>query len=120
MLLASCGRGDDDTATSVSTSAELSTGYCAELEAAAGLLDAGGSEDDYHELLRQVTDESPVEHTETWMLMRTLSEESFSYDNFNVALDSLDRITPSLDAMCPGLGAMVVDDDGRMRMFAPS
>lgn len=119
MVIASCGSGGTEDVPSSGSPDEGANGYCATVESAAAVLDAGGSDRDYHELLRRAAAEGPAAHADTWQLMRTLSEEPFDYDNFNSALDSLDRITPSLDAMCAGLDAVVVDDDGRLRMLTP-
>ena len=94
-------------------------GYCDGLLSAAQILDDGGSEAEYNDLLLRVAAESPSDHSETWFLMSKLSEEPFTYDNFNVAIDSLDQISDDLNSTCSGLALMFVDDGGRMRMQLP-
>lgn len=113
MFLAACGADDVE---SSSTAADDS-GYCADLDALMGVLDDGGTTGEYDELLTRVVDESPADHASTWSLLLTLSEEPFSYDNFNPAVDSLERLGPELDTTCPGLGEMIVDDSGRVRSY---
>jgi hypothetical protein len=81
------------------------------------VLDDGGTIGEYNELLTGVVDESPAGHASTWSLLLTLSEEPFSYDNFNPAVDSLERLVPELDVACPGLSEMIVDDAGRVRSY---
>ena len=112
-FLAACGA---DEVESTSTALEESS-YCAELDALIRLLDDGGTIGEYNELLTAVVDESPAGHASTWSLLLTLSEESFSYDNFNPAVDSLEQLGPDLDTTCPGLGEMIVDDSGRLRSY---
>lgn len=94
---------------------ESATGiYCADLVELMGLLDGGGTVTEYNALLAEIVDESPAGHGETWALMLTLSEEPFTYENFNPAVDALDRL--DLDGTCPGpLERLVVDDSGRVR-----
>jgi hypothetical protein len=113
MFLAACGA---DTVDSTSTTSEGS-GYCADLAALIVVLDDGGTIGKYNELLTGVVDESPAGHASTWSLLLTLSEEPFSYDNFNPAVDSLERLVPELDVACPGLSEMIVDDAGRVRSY---
>jgi hypothetical protein len=113
VFLTACG---SDTVESTSTTSEQS-GYCANVAALIDVLDDGGTIGDYNELLTAVADESPADHASTWSLLLTLSEEPFSYDNFNPAIDSLERLVPQLDVACPGLGEMIVDDAGRVRSF---
>jgi hypothetical protein len=112
-FLAACGA---DMVESSSTASEES-GYCADLDALIAVLDDGGTIDEYNELLTGVVDESPAGHTPTWSLLLTLSEGPFSYDNFNPAVDSLDRLAPGLATTCPDLDAMIVDDFGRIRSY---
>ena len=81
------------------------------------MLDDGGTIDEYNEQLAGVLDESPADHASTWSLLLTLSEESFSYDNFNPAVDSLELLGPELETTCPGLGEIIVDDSGRVRSY---
>lgn len=116
LLLGSCGAGTDDVVSSGDSGAAEETGYCADLISAAQMLDGGGAEADYNDLLLRVAAQSPPDHADTWVLMSRLSEEPFSYENFNTAIDSLDRISDDLNSTCPGLDRMFVDDDGRMRM----
>lgn len=111
LFLTACG---SDTVESTSTTSE-EAGYCADLAAFIVVLDDGGTIDEYNELSTAVADESPADHASTWSLLLTLSEEPFSYDNFNPAIDSLERLVPELDAACPRLGEMIVDDAGRVR-----
>lgn len=115
ILLGSCATSTDDVAPSVSV-ADQETGCCDSIMSAAQILDDGGSEVEYNNLLRRVAAESPSSHAETWLLMSVLSEEPFSYENFNPAIDSLDRISDDLNSTCSGLDRMFVDGDGRMRM----
>lgn len=112
-FLAACGA---DEVESTSTAFEES-GYCADLDALIGVLEDGGTLGEYNELLTAVVDESPPDHASTWSLLLTLSEEPFSYDNFNPAVDSLEQLGPELDTTCPGLGEMIVDDSGRVRSY---
>jgi len=81
------------------------------------VLDDGGTIGEYNELLTAVVDKSPADHASTWSLLLTLSEEPFSYDNFNPAVDSLEQLDPELDTTCPGLREMIVDDSGRVRSY---
>jgi hypothetical protein len=113
VFLAACGSDD---AESTSTAPEESD-YCADLAELVGVLDSGGTIGGYDDVLTELVDESPADHASTWSLLLTLSDEPFSYDNFNPAIDSLDRLSPELDAMCPGLDEIVVDDDGRVRSY---
>ena len=55
----------------------------------------------------------------TWALFVTLSREPFTYETFNPAVDSLDRIGDEVVAACPGFARVVVDDDGRLRHLQP-
>jgi hypothetical protein len=114
LLLAACRT---DRVESTSTSSEES-GYCADLAALIDVLGGGDTIGEYNELLNSVVDESPAGHASTWSLLLTLSVEPFSYDNFNRAVDSLERLDPELDATCPRLGPMIVDDAGRVRSYA--
>ena len=116
ILLGSCGGSADGAATSSSSAAAEVTSYCDDLMSAAQILDDGGSEAEYDELLRRVAAESPADQADTWLLMSKLSDEPFSYENFNAAIDSLDRISDDLNSTCSGLDRMFVDDAGRMRM----
>ena len=113
VFLTACG---SDTVESTSTSTEQS-GYCANVAVLIVVLDDGGTIGDYDELLTAVAEEGPADHASTWSLLLTLSEEPFSYDNFNPAIDSLERLVPELGAACPGLGEMIFDDAGRVRSF---
>ena len=119
MLLGACASTPANTVASPGPSTDEPAGYCDDLLRAAQILDDGGSEADYNDLLLRLASEGPPDHVETWILMSTLSTEPFSYDNFNPAIDSLDRISDDLDSTCPGLDAMFVDDDGRLRMQRP-
>ena len=103
----SSGRQPGDTQAS-----DVST-YCTNVADLMGLLDGGASVADYDALLATIVDESPADHAGAWALMLTLSEEPFTYENFNPALDALDAI--DLDDTCAGLEPLVVDDDGRVR-----
>jgi hypothetical protein len=111
-LLAACG-ADDVESTSTASDAD----YCVDLAALLGVLDDGRTIGEYDELLTGVVDESPADHASTWSLLLTLSEEPFTYDNFNPAVDSLERLLPELEGTCPDLGEMIVDDDGRVRSY---
>ncbi len=71
----------------------------------------------YDELLANVIANSPAEHVEAWTLMLELSQEPFSYENFNPAVDSLERIAPDLTAKCSGPELFVVDDAGRVTLL---
>jgi hypothetical protein len=113
VFVAACGA---DTDQSASTTPDESD-YCAELAALIRVLDDDGTIGEYNELLTIVVDESPASHTPTWSLLLTLSEEPFSYDNFNPAVDSLEQLGPELSATCPVLDGMIVDDDGRVRSY---
>lgn len=113
MFLAACGA---DGVESTSSSPGEST-YCADLAALITALDDGGTIDEYNELLTGVVDASPADHAPTWSLLLKLSEEPFSYDNFNPAVDSLDQLVPELDATCPSLDEMIVDDTGRVGSY---
>ncbi len=96
------------------------SGYCGALVALIGLERSDGSmakldyEPRYRTLLQAVIDESPPQHTPTWELFVTLVDEPFTYDNFNPAVDSLEQIEAELNASCPGVESMLVDDDGRL------
>ena len=68
----------------------------------------------YRALLQSVADESPPHQRPTWELLLTVVDEPFTYDNFNPAVDSLERIYPELNAECRDLEFLVVDDDGRL------
>jgi len=116
ILLGSCGASSDDVVSSRNSVAAEETGYCDDLIGAAQILDGGGTEAEYNDLLLRVAAHSPPDHADTWVLMSRLSEEPFSYENFNTATDSLDQISDDLDSTCPGLDRMFVDDGGRMRM----
>jgi hypothetical protein len=109
-VLTACGAGNDEPTATTPTESS----YCADVDELTGLLAGGGSVEDYDELLTRIVEESPDGHTLTWSLMLVLSEEPFSYDNFNPAVDSLERLGPDLDATCPGLDPMIVDDSGRI------
>ena len=113
VFLAACG---DEEVESTSTASEEAD-YCADLDALISVLDDGGTIGEYDELLTAVVDESPADHASTWSLLLTLSEESFSYDNFNPAVDSLEHLGPELDATCPDLDEVIVDDSGRVRSY---
>jgi len=95
------------------------SGYCADLDELVRVLDAGGSVAEYEQRLARVGEESPPEHAPTWSLMLALSREPFSYDRFNPAVDSLDRIADDIVAICPGFDRTIVDDAGRMRRWPP-
>lgn len=110
LVVASCGSGDDGSAVTGTTASS----YCADVGQLAGLLEGGGSVEDYDELLTRIVDESPDGHAPTWSLMLVLSEEPFDYDNFNPAVDSLERLGPDLEATCPDLRPIIVDDSGRI------
>ena len=112
-FLAAC-RGDEVESTSTAVEA---SGYCADLDALIGVLDDGGTISEYNELLTRIVDESPADHASTWSLLLTLSEESFSYDIFNPAVDSLEQLGPEFDTTCPHLDEMIVDDSGRVRSY---
>ena len=116
--LASCSSPNDD-AGSVDATEPAESPYCSDLAELTTVIDEGGSEGEYNDLLRRVADESPAHHAATWSLMLRLSVEPFTYENFNPALDSLDDIGPDIEATCPRLGRFVVDDDGRVRGFPP-
>ena len=113
LFLTGCGSADDQ---STATTPTEST-YCADVDELTGLLEGGGSVDEYDEVLTRIIDESPDGHALTWSLMLVLSEEPFSYDNFNPAVDSLERLGPDLDTTCAGLQPMIVDDSGRIRSW---
>jgi hypothetical protein len=118
VVAASCGSTDDESR--VSGAGESTTGesnYCAHVDELARVLDGGGSVDEYDEVINRIVVESPADHVATWSLMRELSEEPFSYDNFNPAVDSLERLSPDLDAACPELRPFIVDDSGRVRSY---
>ena len=87
ILLGSCGASPDDAARSSNSGAGEETGYCDDLMSAAQILDDGGSVAEYNELLLRIAPESPSDHADTWLMMSKLSEEPFSYDNFNPAVD---------------------------------
>ena len=103
--LGSCAAGSEESS------------YCADLSNVLKTLDQGGTEADYNQLLARIVDESPSEHAQTWALMLKLSQDPFTYDNFNPAVDSLDRISVDLKSTCSGLDRMIVDDAGRMRQW---
>lgn len=113
LVFTACG-ADDDRSTAAPP---IESSYCADVDELTGLLEGGGSVEEYNELLTSVVDESPDGHALTWSLMLVLSEEPFSYDNFNPAVDSLERLGPDLDATCPGVQPMIVDDSGRIRSW---
>jgi hypothetical protein len=115
-LAAACGSGDDDT--TVTTPDQ--SGYCEQLGSLLGVLDGGGTVAEYNALLTRVVAGSPAGHTDAWARLLTLSEEPFSYDNFNSAVDTLERIEPEFEVTCPGLARLIVDDDGRVRSFPTS
>lgn len=117
IVAAACGADDEGVA---ATAASGESGYCDQVAALIGVLDDGGTVGEYNELLAGVAAASPADHTVTWALLLTVSTEPFSYDNFNPAVDSLDRLAPELETACPGLGQIVVDDDGRVRTSASS
>jgi hypothetical protein len=113
LVVTACGSdGDQSSATTSSASS-----YCADVDELTGLLDGGGTVEDYDELLTRIVDESPDGHDLTWSLMLVLSDEPFTYDNFNPAVDSLERLGPDLDATCADLQPMIVDDSGRIRSW---
>ena len=114
--LASCSSSNDDAAP-VETTAPAESTYCTDLAELTTVIDDGGAESRYNQLLQQIVDEGPPEHADAWSLMLTLSVEPFTYENFNPALDSLDEIGADLEATCPRLGRFIVDDDGRVRSF---
>jgi hypothetical protein len=93
--------------------------WCDDLLAAASVLDEGGSVATYDRLLDRVVASSPTGHAPTWALFVTLSREPFTYETFNPAVDSLDRIGDEVVAACPGFARVVVDDDGRLRHLQP-
>jgi hypothetical protein len=68
----------------------------------------------YDRLITQVHELAPTEHARAWELLAAVSEEPFSYDRFNPAVDELERIDTDLEARCPDLGRFVVDDHGRL------
>lgn len=68
----------------------------------------------YDRLITQVQELAPAEHARAWELLAAVSEEPFSYDRFNPAVDELERIDDDLEARCPSLGRFVVDDHGRL------
>ena len=105
------------TSPSETATAPTESSYCADVDELTGLLNDGGSVEEYNEVLNRIVDESPVGHALTWSLMLVLSEEPFSYDNFNPAVDSLERLDPDLNATCAGLQPMIVDDSGRIRSW---
>lgn len=109
LSLGACGSG--------SGSGSEASSYCADLGRLVRVLDDGGTDAAYNRLLGRVAQEAPADHAPTWRLMSKLSRERFTYDNFNPAVDSLDRISDDLDAQCPGLGRLIVDNDGRMRLW---
>ena len=108
-----CGSGDDQS----TATAPTESSYCVDVDELTGLLEGGGSVEEYNGLLNRIVDESPDGHALTWSLMLVLSVEPFSYDNFNPAVDSLERLGPDLDATCAGLQPMIVDDSGRIRSW---
>jgi hypothetical protein len=121
-VLASCGSADASRSggTGESGNSEPTIGesdYCAEIDELARVLDEGGSVDEYNEVMKRVVVASPPDHVATWSLMTELSEEPFSYDNFNPAVDSLDRLGPALEVACPELRPFIVDDSGRVRSY---
>jgi hypothetical protein len=71
----------------------------------------------YDQVLANVIANSPAEHVEAWTLMLELSQEPFSYENFNPAVDALERIAPDLTSQCSGLEFFVVDDAGRVTLL---
>ncbi len=115
LLLGACGLSTDEAATNATPAALEESSYCAALSRAAQVLDDGGSTAEYNELLALIAAESPANHADTWALMLELSAEPFSYENFNPAADSLDRISVDLNSTCSGMDRMFVDDAGRMR-----
>lgn len=116
MIVVSCGAESNEVASTTTDESDESD-YCADLAALVRVLDDGGTSGEYDELLTTLVAASPPDHTPTWSLLLTLSEERFSYDNFNPAVDSLERLGPELSATCPGLGEFIVDDDGRVRSY---
>lgn len=93
--------------------------YC---DAVIGLMGAPRSDgeivdvDDYERRLAKVFVLTPHADRRAWALMLRLSEEPFSYENFNPAIDELEGIVPRLERTClRGLGDQVaVDDSGRI------
>ncbi len=69
----------------------------------------------YDRLLARVVASSPTGHAATWALFVKLSREPFTYETFNPAVDSLDRIGDEVVAACPRFARVVVGDDGRLR-----
>jgi hypothetical protein len=113
LVVTACGSDDDQSSATTSTASS----YCADVDELTGLLDGGGTVEDYDELLTRIVDEAPDDHALTWSLMLVLSDEPFTYDNFNPAVDSLERLGPDLDATCADLQPMIVDDSGRIRSW---
>jgi hypothetical protein len=113
LVVTACGAEDDQSSATTSTEST----YCADVDELIGLLDGGGTVEDYDELLTSIVDKSPDGHVLTWSLMLVLSEEPFTYDNFNPAVDSLERLDADLDATCADLQPMIVDDSGRVRSW---
>jgi hypothetical protein len=113
LVVTACGAADDQSSATTSTAST----YCADVDELTGLLDGGATVEEYDELLTRIVDESPDGHAPTWSLMLVLSEEPFTYDNFNPAIDSLERLGPDLDATCADLQPMIVDDSGRIRSW---
>lgn len=114
LVLASACRADGDQSTATTPD---ESNYCADLGDLIRLLADGGTIDEYNELMTRIVEESPADHAPTWSLMLALSEETFSYDNFNPAVDSLEQLDPDLSVTCAGLGQRIVDDAGRVRSF---
>jgi hypothetical protein len=125
VVLGACESGGDGpasgaTATAVDSGADTEgADYCTEIGVLMSVLDDGGSVSDYDAALIRVGDAGPADHEAAWTLLLTLSQEPFDYENFNPAVDALDDISADLDATCPGVDRMIVDDDGRVRQFAP-
>lgn len=96
-----------------------STTYC---DAVIALMRAPRSDgevvhvDDYERRLAKVLVLTPHADRRTWRLLLELSEEPFSYENFNPAIDEFETIAPKLERTClRGLGDQVaVDDSGRV------
>ena len=95
------------------TSSSLSN-YCDDVLELMNILNEGGTINAYDQLLTELVAESPAAHTDTWTLLLKLSQESFTYENFNPAVDSLESIFPDLESRCPELERMIVNDNGRV------
>ena len=65
------------------------------------VLDGGGSVSAVEAALIRIADAGPPDHEAVWNLLLTPSRQPFDHENFDVAVDALDEISPDLETTCP-------------------